>query len=150
MIVDIAENLAQYVDLHPDFGTALKFLWRADLAELPDGRTDIDGDQVFALVASDPGRGQTQARLEGHQRYIDIQLVIDGEERIGWRNRASCTEAADGYDQDRDLVFFTDLPTTWVDLQPGMLAVFFPNDAHAPLAGNGLVRKVVIKVRVSG
>ena len=85
---------------------ALDFLRRPDIASLPDGRVDIDGDQVYALpqryatILTDP------PRFEHHRRYIDIQFIVTGDEVIGWApaERMQVTEA---YDPAKDIAFGT-------------------------------------------
>ena len=71
MILDRLENAARYVSLHPAFATAFKWLREQDCNALPLGRTDIDGDRLYASVQREPGRGQDAAKFETHRRYID-------------------------------------------------------------------------------
>jgi YhcH/YjgK/YiaL family protein len=148
MILDTLESAARYAPVHPGFAPAFAFLRRPDLAQLADGRYEIDGDRVFALVQSGSGRGRAGARLEAHRRYIDIQFTVAGIEQIGWESLNTCRARAQGYDAARDVEFFTGEPVVWTALVPGMYAIYFPDDAHAPLAGSGSVRKVVVKVAV--
>ena len=75
-------------------------------------------------------------------------MAIEGDERFGWRPLEDCHEVAEPYNAERDLGFFADRPTVWLPLAAGQFAIFFPADAHAPLAGEGPVHKVVIKVAV--
>jgi YhcH/YjgK/YiaL family protein len=149
MILDRVENLRQYLAIHPAFAQAASFLDRPDLATLPPGRVAIDGETVFALISDANGRGMENSPLEIHRRYIDIQLPLAGADVIGWRGLADCHSATGPYDPAKDIQFFSDLPATWLTLAPGMFAVFFPADAHAPLAGREKVRKIVLKVAVN-
>jgi biofilm protein TabA len=149
MILDRIEQAERYTAVHPLLAAGLAFLARPDLADLPVGRHEIDGSRVYALVGHDAGRGEAGARLEVHRRYIDIQVSLDGGERIGWRPLAACRELAEAYDAERDIAFFVDQPTAWFAMARGEFAVFFPDDAHAPLAGTGSLHKVVIKVAVA-
>ncbi|HEX4142094.1 MAG TPA: YhcH/YjgK/YiaL family protein [Pirellulales bacterium] len=146
MILDRLDQAARYTALNPLLAAGFQFLSRADLASLPPGRHEIDGDRVFALVGHDAGRGQSGARLEVHRRYLDIQVSLDGRERIGWRPLAECRQVAEPYSADRDIAFFADEPIVWLPMERGWFAIFFPDDAHAPLAGSGELHKVVIKV----
>lgn len=146
MILDTLDQADRYASLHPGFAPGFAFLREAPLAELQPGRHEIDGERVFAIVATDEGRGRDGARLEAHRRYIDIQLVVEGNEVIGWSELTCCTNVESPYDAEKDIVFFRDRPATWMDLAPGHFCIFFPEDAHAPLAGQGLVRKIVVKV----
>ncbi len=148
MILDDLARAARYCDLNPGFRLGFDFLMRTDLAILAGGRHEIDGQRVFALVNRDPGRGRAGARLEAHRQYIDIQFLVDGQEEIGWRPTAQCVQATEPYDADRDIAFFGDAPQTWISLPAGKYMIFFPDDAHAPLAATGPNTKVVIKVAV--
>jgi YhcH/YjgK/YiaL family protein len=119
---------------------------RTDLATLPVGRHSIDTDRVFLIVGQEIGRGAVQA-LESHRRYIDIQYVVDGVEQIGWKPTEGLAVASE-YDPERDIMFYHDVPTTWLTIPSGHFAIFFPADAHAPLGGTGPVHKVVAKILV--
>jgi biofilm protein TabA len=146
MIFDTLSNAARHVALHPGFTEAFDFLRRPDLATLSSGRHEVDGPSLYASIGRDEGRGRNGARLETHRKYVDIQYVVSGDEVIGWSDLAACQATGLGYDEARDIEFYTAQSTTWVPVPPGSFAIFFPTDAHAPLAGRGPVHKVVMKV----
>jgi YhcH/YjgK/YiaL family protein len=146
MILDTFVCAERYAGLHRRFGHALRFLAETDLESLPAGRTDIDGDDLFVILERRDGRGREAARLEAHRRYIDIQYTIRGEEEIGWTPLAACSAPAGQFDGARDIVFLDDAPRCWLTVPRGTFAIFFPEDAHAPLAGTGAVVKAVVKV----
>ena len=148
MIVDQIQNWNRYASLHAGFAKAFEFLSQPNLVELPPGRHVLDGDMLFAIVSRDEGRGKEESPLEAHRRYIDIQFVVDGDEKIGWVPTAHCQRVAATYDEERDIEFFYDRPETWLSISNGEFAVFFPSDAHAPLAGQGSVHKIVCKIAV--
>jgi len=148
VIVDILENADRYRSLHEDFAKAIAFLRRSDLRKLAVDRYSIDGDRVFAMVAKDPGRGRSEALLEAHDQYIDIQMVLAGTDEMGWQSRSLCRLPAGPYDRDGDIRFFADPPVVWLPVTPGMFAIFFPEDAHLPLISAGMLHKVVVKVAV--
>jgi YhcH/YjgK/YiaL family protein len=148
MILDSLDQASRYAPLHASFKTGFDFLRNRCRADLADGEVPIDGDRVFAIVARSKGRGRPAARLEAHRRYIDIQYVIEGHEVIGWSRLAGCVNPEAPYDREKDIIFFRDRAQTWFDVAPGSFAIFFPEDAHAPLAGEGPVLKIVIKVQV--
>jgi YhcH/YjgK/YiaL family protein len=50
------------------------------------------------------------------------------------------------YDEEKDFGLFSDPPENWVTVTPGKFAIFFPEDAHAPLISDGIIRKAVIKI----
>jgi YhcH/YjgK/YiaL family protein len=146
MIVDQLAQAWRYEELHPLFARAFEFLCRPDLVTLADGKEPIVEDRVFAIIARGQGRGREPSRLEFHRRYIDIQYVVAGSDEIGWLPTSNCRRVASPYDAERDVGFFEDSPVTWLTLPAGHFAIFFPEDAHAPLAGQGPVHKAVIKV----
>jgi len=148
MILDILDNASRYEALHNNFTKAFQFLKRVDLATLAEGRYDIDGDIIFAIVAKDQGREKDEAQLEFHNKYIDIQMVLGGVDEMGWKARSNCTNIIDEYDPENDIQFAADAPTAWATTEPGHFAIFFPEDAHLPLIAKGLIHKVIVKVAV--
>ena len=94
-------------------------------------------------------RPAAEAQLEVHRRFVDVQVILRGTDRMGWAPLAACRHEAQAYDPERDIAFFHDAPAACVDVPAGHLAVFFPEDAHAPLIGGGeTVHKLVFKARV--
>jgi YhcH/YjgK/YiaL family protein len=149
MILDTLGNAARYAGMHPGFARAFEFLATTDFTALPPGRHEIDGDRLYVSIDHKDGRGEDGARLEAHRRYIDIQYTIEGDDRIGWMPLARC-KAPDGpFDEKKDVVLFADRPTTWVAVPAGSFAIFFPHDAHAPLGGDGLLKKAIVKIAVT-
>jgi biofilm protein TabA len=147
----ILDNLAQadrYLALHPLFARAFDFLRGTDLMALAPGRHTIDGEQLFAIVEACQGRTRVEAKLECHRRYIDIQLVLEGIDEMGWKPVAGCVNPMTDYDAGRDIRFFNDAPSSWISTPPWSFCIFSPEDAHAPLVSDGLIRKVVVKIAV--
>ena len=148
MILDTLPNADRYAALHPAFARAFAFLRENDLAALATGRHVIDGDRLYVSIDEREGRGHDGARLEFHRRYIDIQLVIAGAEEMGWRALADCRAPSGPFAAEKDIGFYDDRPDTWLAVPPGHFTIFFPEDAHAPLAAAGPVRKAIVKVAV--
>src|SRR5690606_33531993 len=94
------------------------------------------------------GRGQADSPLEYHRRYLDIQYVVHGTDLIGWQPTGDCRYEQAAFDVERDIGFFVDRPGTWCRVPAGYFAIFYPEDAHAPLGGTGPVHKVVVKIAV--
>jgi YhcH/YjgK/YiaL family protein len=149
MILDHVNNGSLYAALHPGFEKAFAFLDQKDLADLPDGRHPIEGEHLYALVIKEDGRGRDRARLETHKRYIDIQFAVAGADDIGWKPAAKCASIDQEYNPEKDIAFFGDKPEAWVTTLQGTFAIFFPEDAHAPLGGTGPIHKVVVKVALT-
>jgi biofilm protein TabA len=148
VILDTLGNASRYADMHPGFTRAFEFLASTDMTALAPGRHDLEGDNLFVLINENAGRGEDAARLEVHRRYIDIQYTIQGEELIGWVPLVRCVAPDGAFDEKKDILFLDDRPSTFVSVPPGSFAIFFPHDAHAPLAGQGLLKKAVVKVAV--
>jgi YhcH/YjgK/YiaL family protein len=88
------------------------------------------------------------AKFECHDRYIDIQVGLKGHETLGWKARVTCSVPNGGYNDEKDVRYFSDAPDTFFDLSEGQFAVFFPEDVHAPMIGEGEIKKLVIKVKI--
>ena len=147
MILDTLDNAAKYANLKIGVSEAFGFLDQPGLADLPDGKYEIFGERVFAIVAREEGRKAEDGELEGHRKYIDIQYVISGEESMGWKTRKGLVNSV-AYDAEKDLEFFEGAPDSIMRVPPGSFIVFMPRDAHLPLIGNGPIHKVVVKVAI--
>jgi len=134
------------------FAKALEFLRRPGLAGLPDGKYEIDGGRLFAIVQRYATAAAAAPKFEAHRKFVDIQFVAAGTELIGWApfDRLNVEER---YDGEKDICFGSVEFGGWtpVLLRAGELAVLYPEDAHAPrlAAGEpGAVTKIVLKLAV--
>ena len=148
MILDRLDQIGTYAALHPRLAEAIAFLTHTNLRDLPLGKQAIDGDKLFVLVGRDQARTRDQAKLEAHRNYIDIQVVLAGTDNMGWKSKPTCSRVDTPYDATKDCELFTDEPDAWVPVAADSFAIFFPEDAHAPLVGAGELHKVVVKVAV--
>lgn len=148
MILDTLANADRYAALNKRFPRAFEFLRRTDLKALAPGRYPIDGENIVAIVEKVAGRSRDAAKLECHRKYIDIQLVLDGTDEMGWKPLCDCREPLADYHVEKDIQFFRDAPASWIATPPGAYCIFFPEDAHAPLVATGEIRKVIVKVAV--
>jgi biofilm protein TabA len=147
----IFSNLAtagRYIALHPLLFRAFEYIRSTDLHALAPGIHPVAGDDLFAIVEHLPGRTRADAPLECHRRYIDIQLVLEGMEEMGWKALTDCHQPVADYSAEKDIRFFRDPPATWIAVPPDHFCIFFPEDAHAPLVSNGHIRKVIFKIAV--
>jgi len=146
MIFDHLDNADHYFTLNSGFAKGFAFLRQPGLDTLAAGRYEIDGDRVYALVFEDEGKEKEGALLEAHQRYLDVQYTVTGAECIGWKSTPACASVSKPYDAENDAVLFTDPSTIWIDVPAQHFVVLLPHDAHAPMHGEGLIRKVVLKI----
>jgi len=149
MILDILENSERYLSLNKGFVKAFEFLNRSELNELAVGKYEINGEQVYAIVAKEQGRNKENAQLETHNQYIDIQFVLAVGEDMGWKSKSSCKQPAGEYNPQKDLQFFEDEPASFISVEPGTFAIFFPEDAHMPLLASEKTHKVIVKIAVN-
>jgi YhcH/YjgK/YiaL family protein len=152
MVIDTLEHADSYAALLPGLDLALAFLRRSDLATLPDGRHEIDGDRVYALLQSYDTRPPAPGKLETHRRYADVQVLLRGRELCGWAAWSDQLRVTAPYDAARDIMF-CDGACDFVTLNPGLFALLLPQDAHLPCCqADGqpsAVRKAVIKIRLT-
>lgn len=147
MIVERLANPNIVAALPPGVKRAWDFLRTNDLRTIAIGRHEIDGDRLFALVQEYTTRPPEDCVWEAHRRYIDVQHVVFGEERMGYANITHVREK-EPYDSTRDVAFY-EPGTDFVTLRPEMVAILGPEDVHSPCRAAGAavrVRKVVLKV----
>ena len=147
MVLDRLDQSAAYESLNPRLAQAFEFLRTFDLLRAEPGRHEIAGDDVFALLQEYRTKPESEGVWESHRRYLDVQYVIAGVERMGYSNLRSLTPR-DEYNAERDLIFH-DGEGSFVTVPAGMFTIFLPQDGHMPCLAAGepsLVRKVVIKV----
>lgn len=146
MVLDRLDWASVYFPLSPGLRRALEHLQATDWSATGTGRHDIDGDALFAIVSDYQTRSSADVAWEAHRRYIDVQFVHSGVERIGHAPLAALTVT--GYDEARDLVTARG-DGGYVTVAAGMFAILWPQDAHRPgVTGRrrSVVRKVVLKV----
>jgi len=148
MILDSLDNAALYVPMHPGFRAAFDYLRRTPLANLSDGRHEIDASRLYLIMAHAPCNARPAAVMAAHRTYIDSQIPLNLREEMGWSPLPLCRQTRQAYDEAKDAALFADPPQSWIAVAPGNFIVFFPNDAHAPLAGEGVSHKAVIKIAV--
>ena len=148
MIFSSLSQANQHAALHPLFPHAFEFMRSTDLLALAPGVHNIIREQLFVIVENVPGRSREQAQLECHRKYIDIQLVLEGVDEMGWKPLANCHEPVAAYSAEKDIQFFYDTPASWIATPPNSFCIFFPEDAHAPLVSDGNIHKVIFKVAV--
>lgn len=149
MIIDTLQNASKYYSAHPLFAKAFEYIMQTDLLNAPDGKAEI-GEGLKTIISNAPGKTKeaSLAKFECHNKNIDIQYCINGVETIGWKPRENCTSFNGGYNEEKDVQYYSDQPDTFFQLTNGQFVVFFPEDVHAPMIGNGDIKKLVIKVKI--
>jgi biofilm protein TabA len=148
MIFDLLENHTRYTGLGPNLAAAFDFLVKTDLAALKPGRIDLQSEALYILVQEYTTKPAEQGLWEAHRRYIDVQYLLSGHERMGFAQ--ICTMQLGEYVPERDFQPLTGSGNQ-IDVFPGSFVIFHPQDAHMPgLAVNAPepVKKIVVKVRI--
>jgi YhcH/YjgK/YiaL family protein len=153
MILDSLDGYERYVRWWPALGPAFEFLRQRAKPALAEGRYELDGTRMFALVAKYATRDYTSAQPEAHRRYVDVQYLIDGRETSYWTPLGEVAPVTAPYDAERDIVFFgRNERSRLFELAAGHFAIFFPDDAHLPNCHPGpepaRVHKAVVKVEL--
>ena len=149
MIFDSIENANIYANLGESFEKALHFLRNNDFAEMEEGRVDIDGDEVFALVQKYKTIDPENGKWEAHRQYADIQFIAKGSEDFGFVN-IEYLDAESDYDVDKDIQWF-DGDGDFLQLHEDEFVIVFPHEAHMPKLSIETpedVLKVVVKVAI--
>lgn len=150
MILDSLDRLESYCTMYPKIRGVVRFLQENDPETLPVGKISIDRDNVFVNVSETDLKPESEALLEIHRRYIDIQMPVtpDMEERFGWSPREILSMPNGAFDTEKDIQFFGDAPQTVYGMRRGQFSIFTPDDAHAPMLGSGRMRKLIFKVEI--
>ena len=145
MIIDHICNYHRYLAMHPGLKNAFRYL--SELDSTTRGTVEIDSTNSYVMINEINPGGVDQAKFEVHQQYIDIQYLISGSDLIGWA-KADKNSPGTEYDRENDYRLVEVEAENWFTLRPGYFAIFFPEDAHAPLAGTEAMTKAVVKVRL--
>ena len=147
MIIDTLDNLSSYASLNPLFAKVVEFMKANNLNKLEAGKHEIAGKDLFVNITTAKGKSPDEAVLETHQKMIDIQIPLSGDETYGYTPAASLPDAP--YNAEKDITKYPDLMAeSFIDCQPGMFAIFFPHDGHAPCISMAPeIKKAIFKVK---
>ena len=149
MIVDSFDYIACYKGLHPNLDKAIDWLNSHTLDALENGKTIIDGENVFVNVMDADLRDADGAAFEYHRRYADLQIDITGGEGWGYTNEPG--EEVGEYTVDCGGQDSASVVSG--ALGEGRFVLFFPTELHKPgLVQDGCtnVRKAVVKIKMEG
>lgn len=147
MVIDTLENLGKYASLNSLFAEAIAFIKSQNLQAMEIGKTELKGKDLFVNVAQTNTKTKEEAKLETHREYIDIQIPLSGTEIMGYTPACNCVPADAPYSEEKDITFFEGLAETYVAVKPGMFAIYFPQDGHAPGITPDGVKKIIVKVK---
>lgn len=133
---------------NPYYKQALKFIAENDLAAIENGKHMLDGDNLFLNIVDSNLKTPQDARLEVHDKYIDIQVPLSKPESYGVKPRSEAKGAEGEINTEKDILFYTDKEWETITVGVGQPITFDPDTAHAPLIGEGTIHKAIFKVKV--
>lgn len=149
MIIDSLHNAAKYYSLHPNFKKAFDYVNQNDLSKLETGSFEIsEGLKIIVITGEGTTREESIKGFECHDKNIDIQISVKGPETYAWKPREKCTRPNGDYSDEKDVRFFHDAPDMYFQLREKQFAILFPEDVHAAMIGEGLLKKIVFKVKI--
>jgi biofilm protein TabA len=146
--INKAEFAQQYHKNQVEWDKAFAFMRDSDLAALKPGKYVIDGTDVYATITDGPEKTFEQSAWESHRKYIDLQYVVRGKEKMGVAPVAGAT-VTQPYDDKADIAHYNSEGKFYIG-DPSVFFLFFPGDAHRPnikVDGYDTVKKMVIKIR---
>jgi len=149
MIIDKLQNAFLYYGISEKIATSLKYLENNDLSEFQNGKYEIENDEIFVIIQDYNSKPLSEGKFEAHRKYIDIQYIIKGSEKMGYTNVHKLKSSTE-YDEDKDIIF-VEGGGDFVTANEGFFAVFMPEDAHLPgikSKTSEYVKKAVIKIKV--
>lgn len=148
MILSHISDSSRYESLHPLFKQVFDYIKANDLTKVPAERIVLDGDNLFINVADAKLIPAETQKLEVHQKYIDIHFPLSGKEIVGWKHLSNLGTSEAPFDTDNDFALYAEEPTTYFTVMPGEFYIVYPEDAHAPVIGEGTLRKLIVKVKL--
>lgn len=132
--------------------TALDYLKSHDFTSMETGVYEIQGKEIYAQVMDAQTGAAEEKRPEVHEKFVDVQFLASGRERLGFTPDTGTYEVDERFDE-RDLIFYKSVENEgFIEATPGCYSIFFPADVHRPAVAAGepmTIRKVVVKVSVA-
>lgn len=148
MILDSLKNSDVYNNIHPLFKKVFEYLKSTDFSKIEVGKIELKGKDLFVIISDSDMKSREDAKLEVHNKYIDIQLPVSKSESFGWKARADMKDEREPFNEEKDIQFFKDGYTTLFSVSPGNFVILFPEDGHAPCIGEEKIRKIVVKIKI--
>lgn len=148
MILSNLHNRKELESLHPLFPELFDYIASHDILSAPLGIIEIKGKELFLNNCSPEPATCDSAPLEVHRKYIDVQVLLEGSETMGWKPLEEISEWRGEYSDEKDVRFSDERAQTFFTLKPGQLAIFYPEDGHAPGISDAPIRKFIAKVKI--
>lgn len=148
MIIDRLEHLSRYAGIHPSISEIVEYLNHTSLYELEAGRHQIQEDSIYVNIEQIKRKNKTEAQLEAHRKFMDIQIPLETIEIMGYTPVDLCAGISIPYSEEKDILFLRGQAQSYFTVEPGMFAIFMPQDAHAPGITPIQSKKAIFKVKI--
>ena len=151
MIYGEIKDLGSYKGISKNLDRAIDYILSGEYKNGVVGKNVIDGDNVYFNQPDSPMTKEVKdGFIENHKKYIDIHVVISGEENLGYTPRPEVTLTKE-YDEAGDYELYDGEVKNMFHLTPERFVMFFPEEPHMALLKVGEVKqitKVIFKVLV--
>ena len=151
MIITNKKYLSDFASISSNFRTAIDYISNHNLSKIPFGKTIIDGNKVFINCFEYSTKAYSEAKYEFHQKYADIHLIVSGQER-NYIVDSMELDIEQSYNFDTDAALGLASQKSQIMLDPELVAVYFPEDAHMvginPSDESVKIHKIVVKVEL--
>lgn len=148
MLVSSVNNYENVLKFFPQLDIVFDYINKNVNVKTADGKYNIT-KSIYAIVQTCDPKPKKEQVLEKHRKYIDLQYVVSGKEKIGWKFFDKKFKVLKRYNPKKDISFYSTLPDTYINLKKGEFAIFFPEDTHAPLCCQKTVKKCIVKIPVN-
>ncbi len=149
MILDLIDNLPLYRGFSENLSKAIDYILNNNLNNLAVGKHEIFNDDVFVIINEYETKNESDCVIETHKKYIDIQIMLQGEEKVGFAFLKN-QKITEQYNEEKDYTFYS-AQLDYQYLRKDNFAIFFPTDLHSPsikIDNPKFIKKAVVKVRV--
>ena len=138
------------MSLHPLLGELFEYVRTHDLLQVPAERITLRGADLLINIADARLLTAEAQKLEVHRAYLDVHFPLSGPETFGWRPLGDiAVEPEAPFNAEAAIALNPAPAATYLTLHPGEFAIVWPEDAHAPIIGEGCLRKAIAKIKIS-
>lgn len=145
MLISSIKNHKNILKIFPQLDIVFDFLLKNISSKTADGRYNVTED-IYAVVANSDPKPEEEQLLEAHRKYIDLQYILTNTDNIGWKFLDKSFKIYKRYNKKNDISFYKNKPDIFLKLKKSEFAIFFPEDAHAPLCNLKKVKKCIVKI----
>lgn len=150
MIYGKVSDSRRYEAIHPLFAKLFKFVRENDLSKFATQRIVLDGDDLFINMVEPEMKRAEDQKLEVHREYIDVHFPLTASEVCGVTHISDLrVESDEPFNVDDDFAVYSEPARSYFEAHPGDFYIVFPEDAHAPIIGEGKIKKAIAKVRLN-